>query len=101
MSRSAKEFARIYHSVERVEWMRTLPCLACGRLPSVGAHTASGGTSRKADYDTIIPLCHQHHDEQHHGAKSFARKYNLSLSESAAHTQRRWLKHLENRPSLF
>ncbi len=60
-SRSASEFARVYGSKERVEWVKSLPCVGCGIGPSVNAHTVGGGTSRKADAETIAPLCHWCH----------------------------------------
>lgn len=69
--RRASEFARCYGSKERVEWVKASPCIVCAaihplfRLTSPGrshnAHTMSGGGGRKADFDTIVPLCAEHH----------------------------------------
>ena len=67
--RSASEFARIYGSRERVEWVKTLPCavascgLSCGPCDGEihNAHTVSGGKGRKADAATVAPLCAKHH----------------------------------------
>ncbi len=60
--RSVGEFARIYGSQARVRWIKAQPCYACGAvaggdLAIVNAHTENGGTGRKAEYTTIIPLC--------------------------------------------
>jgi hypothetical protein len=55
--RKPSEFARIYGSKERVEWIKSLPCVGCGATPSDNAHTVSGGKGRKADAETIAPLC--------------------------------------------
>jgi len=93
MTRTAAEFARIYHSLDRVEFVRWLHCCVCGRLPSENAHQGTGGTGRKSDYTTIIPLCLRCHREQHqHGAKTFAAKYSLDYEALAAETQRAWLQ---------
>lgn len=64
--RKASEFARIYGSEARVRWVKSLPCVGCGAIPSEdrpseNAHTVTGGTSRKADAATIAPLCHGCH----------------------------------------
>ena len=59
--RKAREFARCYHSRERVEFVRSLPCANCGIVGySQNAHTENGGAGRKGDYTTIIPLCGPH-----------------------------------------
>lgn len=75
--RSAEEYARIYGSKERVAFVKALPCLYCcavhplialawhpdaeNRVYSENAHTVTGGKGRKADADTIVPLCPTHH----------------------------------------
>ena len=57
--RKAKEFARCYHSVERVEFVKSLPCSACGVVGySQNAHVlGNDGMGRKKGYETIAPLC--------------------------------------------
>ncbi len=69
--RSASEFARIYGSRARVAWVKSLPCCYCAALHTLfaivakgdshNAHTVTGGMGRKAGYDTIVPLCAEHH----------------------------------------
>ncbi|MDB4893172.1 MAG: hypothetical protein JWL61_5027 [Gemmatimonadetes bacterium] len=96
--RKAREFERAYGSKERVEWVKSLPCCWCGAVgESQNAHTVGGGAGRKADYDTIAPLCwsitrlpcHKAYD-QHLGvfAHEGAREY---VKAQAAETERRWL----------
>lgn len=68
--RRESEFARCYGSKARVAWIKSMPCIACSGLhplfgmtagPSDNAHTAHDGMGRKAGYDTIVPLCRNHH----------------------------------------
>ena len=59
--RRAESFKRCYGSKARVAWVKTWPCFLCGTRPSENAHTQNGGMGRKADYTTIVPLCHTHH----------------------------------------
>lgn len=63
--RSASEFRRIYGSRERVKAIKAMPCTVphCARTPCDNAHLTNGGTGRKADWDTIAPLCRHHHNE--------------------------------------
>ncbi len=74
-----EKFEREYHSTERREWISLHGCLACGRAPCENHHTANGGKSRKGPYSTIVPLCLEHHDECHHGVKTFEAKYSRML----------------------
>lgn len=97
MTRVAADFARIYGSAARVAWIRAQPCMACGRGPCENAHTISGGMGRKADYETIIPLCWTCHNHMHLAGWAVlgARFANRDLLKTLAHdTQRRWLLHL-------
>ena len=93
--RSAKSFARIYGSKERVAWIQAMPSVVSGRTPCVNAHTVSGGMGRKADYHTIVPLTDAEHRELHQiGVKSFEQKYRVDLKALAGQVQDRWLTHL-------
>lgn len=70
-ARKASEFARCFGSVERVQWVKSLPCLACllvdrqygwGKIEN--AHVArdgSEGMSRRGGFRCIAPLCRGHH----------------------------------------
>lgn len=93
--RSASEYARIYGSKERVEWVKAQPCVVDGRRPSDNAHTENEGLSRKAHYTTIIPLCRQCHVLSHHGW-SWLGFTTERRKELAAETERRWQSHIES-----
>lgn len=55
----AKSFARQYGSLDRVRWVKTLPCAACCVEGwSENAHLlGNDGARRRGPYDTIGPLC--------------------------------------------
>ena len=73
--RQAKEFQRAYHSKERVEWVKTLPCIICRATPCENAHAKGDGAGRKGGYKFIVPMCQAHHAEQHaHGWSHFTRQ---------------------------
>lgn len=73
-----------------MRWIAELGCLICGQ-PAENAHTASGGTGRKADASTIVPLCNGHHHELHqHGAKTFGAHWGVDLKASAAWIEAKW-----------
>jgi hypothetical protein len=77
----AEKFAHEYGSDERVKWIAHHGCLACARIPCENHHTANGGKSKKAHHSTIVPLCFDHHEEAHHGVKSFEAKYARMLCD--------------------
>lgn len=106
--RTRKEFARIYGSKARVEFVKSLPCAACGIVgASENAHVlGNGGLSRKGAYRGIAPLCghwtqitplsiisrlgcHLMYDEYR---ESFNRRFpDFDPEEAAQATERRWL----------
>lgn len=95
--RRASEFARCYGSKARVAWVKSLPCIVavCGVTPSENAHTVTGGMGRKADADTIAPLCHSHHRFLHQrGVETFRRSFPLrhgwTLRDWAVEVERLW-----------
>jgi len=98
--RRKNEFARTYHSRERVAWVKEQPCavngaVACGiifnRYPTENAHIKGGGGGRKSDARFIVPLCSAHHRWLHiHGKAKFEADYHVDLDEAAAETERRW-----------
>jgi hypothetical protein len=71
--------------------IRELPCLVCGRSPSDAAHVRIGhtaetrtqGMGRKPADDQAVPLCHQHHMEEHTGPKTFWGRLGLDPVEIA------------------
>ena len=98
--RKAAAFKRCYGSRERVAFVKALGCAVCGwdtkearpgqRHSIENAHTRSGGASRKADADTIIPLCWTHHDEYDGGKKTFAAKYDFDPIARAVEVESAW-----------
>ena len=98
--RSKAEYARIYGSEERVEWVKAEPSVATGRSPCVNAHVVKGdgGMSYKASAKYIAPLTHEEHMELHRiGQHSFEQKYGLSLEFAAEQTEQAWQAHCNDR----
>jgi hypothetical protein len=100
--RSASEFARIYGSKARVEWIKAQPCLiarmGCDGCagPIENAHNGTGGMGRKADAASIVPLCRAHHTELHReGAETFRILHNINLGNAAARIERAWRAYQE------
>jgi hypothetical protein len=64
------------------DWIRELPCLIC-RRGAEAAHVVSKGAGG-GDEDNLVPLCHEHHMEQHAaGIKSFQDRYAIDLAARA------------------
>lgn len=98
--RPASEYSRIYHSVERVEFVKAQGCLLAYAVyfgcsgPVDGHHIRGDGTSRKAGFRFIVPLCRVHHDELHDtGRASFQRFYDIDLTDEAACIENLWQAH--------
>lgn len=89
--RRKSEFARAYHSEERVLWVQALPSVVSGETPCVNAHVRNGGAGRKADYRWIVPLTDQEHQNYHVVGKRFFEKWaKVDLDAAAADVERRW-----------
>lgn len=85
------EWKRAYGSEERVRWVQGLPCLACGSRPSENAHTETGGMGRKADAETIVPLCPDCHRQLHEeGADTWQERTGLDLKADARRIEEAW-----------
>jgi hypothetical protein len=103
-ARKAANLERAHGPAEFRAWIKTQPCVVCGRTPCDAAHLRNGGGSRKADVTETVPMCATiiaigysgHHDEydgrqRAGGRKAFLAKYpHLDLPALAAETQRRW-----------
>ena len=92
---------REYGSAERLEFVKALPCVACG---AVGRqlrechHTRVDGTARKAGYKTIVPLCFGCHTRYHaEGRDTFRERMGIdkTWAELAAETEAAWLEYSE------
>jgi hypothetical protein len=94
--RSASEYARIYGSDERREWVQEQPCIVLSR-EHVGriqnAHIENEGISRKGHYTKIVAACLLHHNEMHRGQESFEAKYGINLKHEAEELEKRWQSH--------
>ena len=72
-------------------WIRTLPCLVCGRTTGIeAAHTGPHGMAQKSTDISAIPLCTRHHrsgqDSYHKlGARVFERHHQLDTQAVVAH----------------
>jgi hypothetical protein len=90
--RKAREFKRCYHSKQRVEFVRDLPCIITGLGPCENVHIEGDGAGRKAGYDKIVPMVSAIHAELHRmGVGSFCIQYDVSLEAHARLTQAAWL----------
>lgn len=98
-SRTAREFARCYHSEERKSFVRWMPCIGCGKSPCDNAHIKGGGGSRKADYTDIVPACRSCHNTSH-GKQGWSAVLGVTpasvpmvLAMHAAETEAQWQAH--------
>lgn len=48
-----------------LDYIKTLPCMACGQMPTDPAHVTSVGAGGDDVAVNVMPLCRQHHTEQH------------------------------------
>ena len=76
---------------EYLAWLRERPCCIAQASKQVtrteAAHTANNGMRSKGPDSSCVPLCWEHHREQHRiGVKDFEAKYGIDLAnEAAAH----------------
>lgn len=90
-ARQAKEFARCYESEARVQWIRSLGCVFCGKRPSENAHVRGGGAGRKAASRFIVPACHVHHRAMHReGVASLESSFSIDLEATADRIEQEW-----------
>jgi len=92
-------FARTFHSQERVEWIRALPCALTGlEGQSHNAHTKSRGSG--GTYEDIVPLSFRgHRDYDELGEEDFEYRYGTTKAEVkslAAYYQQLWEEHKKN-----
>jgi hypothetical protein len=99
--RKPSETLRIYGPPERRAWVKSLACTYCFAVhPLIGlatagsshnAHTVTGGTGRKADYTTIVPLCASHHKRyDEHQAPFDSELVRDAMKASAALVEQEW-----------
>ena len=82
-------------------WIRTLPCLVCGKSSGVeAAHTGPHGIGQKSPDSSAIPLCVRHHrrgrDSYHElGPRTFERHHRLDLRAVVEHLNAKPLIRIE------
>ena len=76
-----------------LNFVRSLPCLVCGKRPSDPDHLiARGWREPKRNDLSAVPLCREHHGErQSKGTKWFNEKYSLDLWQVAWRLVTGWL----------
>jgi hypothetical protein len=96
--RQRSEFARAYGSKERAEWVRSLRCVVRGCLgASENVHIATGGVSRKADAERIVPMCRLHHTALHGGGQAlYEAAWGINLKDEAARTEKLWIEYTQS-----
>lgn len=89
--RAPDETLRIYGPEARRAWVASLRCACgCGGTPCENAHTVTGGTGRKAGFETIIPLttrCHQRQTDRGWGSIGLTRDEAQAIARDV---QRMW-----------
>ena len=95
----AKERRGPVRDAAYLNWIRTLPCTACGiEGRSEAAHTGrDGGLSRKASDLSCVPLCADCHtmrpDSYHRidgGRRAFERRYRVSFAREVKRLNAEW-----------
>jgi hypothetical protein len=82
--RKSENFKKYYGSVERVEWIKNLPCIVCKNTVgnSENVHIISKGSGGNCKH--IVPMCRHHHAELHQvGIYTFQVKYTIDLLKEA------------------
>lgn len=88
--RDAK-FAREFGSAERVAYVASLPCIACGGGPCENHHISGHAMGKRAHHSVIVPLCARHHREWHDvGRHTFAEKYHVHPGVEAERVAKAW-----------
>ena len=103
----AEKFAYEYGSKARVEWVKAMPCCACGqRRGCDNAHTTTDGTGRKSHHRNIVPLCFDCHRvklpsvgklsfEQSHELTFDGEEYFATLADVAEAVHAEWTSNEE------
>lgn len=97
--RKASEFARCFHSLERVQFVKDMPCTVrhsggCGGQID-NAHRKGDGASRRSGYENILPLCTMHHTAGNDSLhvlqpQRFEQRHSVALIDACARVQMAW-----------
>lgn len=90
--RRGSEFERCFGSVERVEWIKSLPCCVSGIRGDIeNVHVRGDGAGRRAGFAWIVPMARELHRELHRiGIHSFQQKFNVDLYAKVCNTAQAW-----------
>ena len=102
-ARKEARFRKQFHSKERVAFVGSLPCAACGRVPtkkrpSRNHHDPTKGSG--AGYHSISPLCDDCHTRRHSvgwSVKRFWQDIPGGYERTNRETQEAWERHLTYR----
>jgi hypothetical protein len=64
------------------KWIKTLPCLICGRSPVDPAHVIKRSRGSD-DRRNLLPLCRWHHNDQEGKNAEFEMRYGVDLTAMA------------------
>ena len=87
------------------DYIRTLPCLICGKDDADPHHLKTVGTGRQRELSkwedyTLIPLNRQYHQELHQiGLTKFEDKYKIDLFKEALFILAKWSHNERNKVS--
>lgn len=77
---------------KHLDWVKTLPCVACGVPADDPHHIVSVGFkgmgTKTPDY-WAIPLCRTHHDELHHNVKAWEEQHGEQIEHALLTLTRR------------
>src|SRR4030042_6190793 len=69
---------KTHRDEEYLAYIRTLPCVVCGKIPCQAHHLSCGGKALKCNDLETAPLCPEHHSElTNNGKKTFIEKYGI------------------------
>lgn len=93
VNRARKEKLAAIQYGRKAEWIRTLPCEACGASPTVAHHVRTKGAGGSSD--DLAALCVECHDLVHAlGRSSFRRVSGVNLVAAANRLHGEWLLRL-------
>ena len=87
-----------FRSAVYLKWIRSWPCLVCGKAPVEAAHVVGQrGTATKTDDTYTVPLCAGHHrlkPDSHHqlGEGPFEDRHSLDLKREVIRFQTEFIR---------
>jgi hypothetical protein len=96
--RKRETFIRCYESLDRVLFIKALPCVVsgCPNQPCDNMHIQGDGAGRKADSTFVVPGCTVHHHllDDELGRTKFEQLYHVNLAVEAIDTELKWRQHV-------